>query len=32
MWIYQQLWAGRLPGARKVDGVWRIPVPEQERV
>jgi hypothetical protein len=25
-WIYSQLWAARLPGARKVGRGWQIPV------
>ncbi|MFB3917080.1 MAG: helix-turn-helix domain-containing protein [Terriglobales bacterium] len=25
VWIYHELWAGRLPGARKVGSTWRIP-------
>lgn len=26
MYVYQQLWTGRVPGAQKVGKTWRIPV------
>ena len=25
-YLYQLLWAGRVPGAQKVEGAWLIPV------
>jgi predicted site-specific integrase-resolvase len=28
--VYDRLWAGRIPGVKKINEVWRIPVEESE--